>query len=139
MNARFAGLHEGDLVAETEFRPDLQMLVRYCGLLWFAPPIFFDLEAARAAGLPGPIVPGPLKAGLACEAIERWLGDGGWVCHVRAAHRRPSILGQAIRSRCVVTRLYEHAGKARADLDIVLENEDGEGATRGSATVEFYQ
>ena len=70
---------EGDELPVLHLQPDLGQVIRYCALQWAFPPFFYDAEAAEAYGMPGTLVPGPLKVGLLYRAIDEWLGDAGWV------------------------------------------------------------
>ncbi|MBI5949386.1 MAG: hypothetical protein HY875_14705 [Chloroflexi bacterium] len=138
MSAAAASLREGDELPPVTITPDLAMAIRYCGLTWVFVPFFYDVEAARAQGMPGTLVPGPIKLGLIERVIEEWLGDGGFVRHVRAAHRRPDITGRPITIHGRVARVFEEDGKRRADLEIIIQNVQGEPSVRGFATIEFF-
>ncbi len=137
MSLDVAQLKEGDELPPLELAPDLGQVIRYCGMAWAFPPFFYDIEAARAQGMPGTIVPGPLKLGLVYRAIHEWLGDAGWVRQVRAAHRRPDITGRPIVVVGNIARLYEEDGADRADLELLVINEDNQPSVRAFAIVEF--
>lgn len=130
-------LREGDELPALEIRPGLGMVIRYCALNWNFPPFFYDPEAARAIGMPGTIVPGPLKLGLLYRAVDEWLGDAGFVRHVRAAHRRPDLTNHPLVVAGRIARIYEEDGANRADLELAVINEDGQPSVRGFAVVEF--
>ncbi len=89
--------------------------------------------------MPGTLIPGPMKLGLICRAVEEWLGEAGYVRHVRAAHRRPDITGRPITVVGRVARVFEEEGRRRADLELVVLNQENEPSVRGFATVEFYE
>jgi acyl dehydratase len=132
-------LAEGDELPPLELQPDLGQVIRYCALIWAFPPFFFDAEAARAQGMPGTIVPGPLKVGLIYRAVEAWLGEAGFVRQVRAAHRRPDQTNRPIVVAGRVARVYDESGSRRADLEMTIINEDGQPSVRGLAVVEFRE
>jgi acyl dehydratase len=132
-------LHEGDAITPLELRPGLAQVARFCALIWAFPEFFLDGEAARRVGMPGTIVPGPLKVGLIYRAVDEWLGDAGYIRQVRAAHRRPDLQGKPITIAGQIARLYEEDGKRRADLEIAIVNEDGQPSVRGFAVVEFTE
>lgn len=115
----------------------MERVIRYCGLSWNFPPFFYDPEAARAQGMPGPLVPGPLKLGLLYAAVEHWVGERGWVTDVRAAHRRPDLVGARLRIVGRVARTYEQEGRRHADLELAVLGEDGQPTVRGFASVEL--
>lgn len=128
---------EGQELPTIEVLPTMERVIRYCGLSWNFPPFFYDPEAARAQGMPGPLVPGPLKLGLLYVAVERWLDGAGWVRDIRAAHRRPDLVGQPLRIAGRVARTYEEGGLRRADLELAVLDRDGQPTVRGFATVEL--
>lgn len=133
----FAELREGDELPPLELQPNLGQVIRYCALNWNFPPFFYDPEAAKAMGMPGTIVPGPLKVGLIYRAVEAWLGDAGFIRQVRAAHRRPDQTNRPITIVGRVARVYEEDGARRADLEMAIINQDGQPSVRGFAVVQF--
>ena len=130
-------LSEGDELPVLHLQPDLGQVIRYCALQWAFPAFFYDAAAARAAGMPGTIIPGPLKVGLLYRAVDEWLGDSGWIRQVRAAHRRPDQTNQPIDIVGRIARVYEEDGARRADLEMAIINASGEPSVRGFAVVEF--
>ncbi len=135
----FASLQEGDELPPLELTPTVDQGVRYCALSWVFPRFFFDADAARAQGMPGVLVPGPLKLGFLYRAIDEWLGPAGFIRHVRAAHRRPDLAGKPITIVGRVARLYEEAGRSLADLEMAVINADGRPSVRGFATIELLR
>lgn len=133
-----ATLREGEEIPPLELTPDLEHVRRYFASSHNSPPFFFDEEAAKAQGLPGRLVPGPLKVGFLHGAVERWLDGAGYVRSVRAAHRRPDVQGNPIIITGSIARLYEEAGRRRADLELLIINREGQPSVRGFATVEFW-
>lgn len=131
-------LREGDELPPVDLRIDLVQVVKHCALSWVFPPFFFDQDAARAMGMPGTLVPGPLKADLLCRVLEDWLGDRGFVRHVRAAHRRPDHPGRTVTVAGQIARIYEEDGTRRADLELAFINEEGQPSVRAFATVQFH-
>ena len=134
---RFEETREGDQLPPLELQPNLGQVIRYCALNWNFPPFFYDPEAARAIGMPGTIVPGPLKVGLIYRAVEAWLGDAGFIRQVRAAHRRPDLTNRPITIAGRVARVYDEDGARRANLEMAIINEDGQPSVRGFAVVQF--
>lgn len=132
------GIAEGDEITPLELTPNLGQAVRFCALNWSFQAFFFDPEAAKAGGMPGTLVPGPLKLGLLYRAVDDWLDGRGFVRHVRAAHRRPDITNRPITILGTVARVYEEDGTQRADLEMFVQNERGEPSVRGFATVQFH-
>jgi hypothetical protein len=69
--------------------------------------------------------------------LHEWLDGRGWVCQVRAAHRRPDVTGRPISIHGHVVRVFEEAGATRADIELAVVNEEGQPSVRGFAVVEF--
>jgi len=139
MTVDLATLREGDEIVPAEITPEPDQVQRYFANSAFAPKFFSDEAAAKAQGLPGRIVPGPLKVGILYGSVARWLGDAGWVVAVRAAHRRPDLQGKPVTVMGTVARLYDEGGKRRADIELQIINQEGQPSVRGFATVEFWR
>ena len=137
MTLDVSAMSEGDEITTLHLQPGLGQVIRYCALNWVFPDFFFDPEAAKRQGMPGTMVPGPLKVGLIYRAVDEWLGDAGFVRQVRAAHRRPDLTNCPITIVGRVARLYEEDGTRRADLEMTVINEDGQPSVRGFAVVQF--
>lgn len=138
MSVDASSLREGDELPVLHLQPSLGMVIRHCALQWTFPAFFYDPEAARAAGMPGTIVPGPLKVGLLYRAVDEWLGASGWIRQVRAAHRRPDQTNRPLDIAGRVARVYADDGKRRADVELAIINEEGQPSVRGFAVVEFH-
>jgi len=134
-----APVAEGDQLEPWVIETGLDQAIRYGGMTWGAPHFIYSEEAAKSMGMPGRLVPGPLKLALLAHAVERWLDGRGFVRHVRASHRRPDIQGTPITITGNVTRLYEEDGHKRADLEVYIINERGEPSVRGFAIVQVEQ
>lgn len=138
MTVDVAALREGAELPVLHLQPSLGMIIRHCALQWTFPAFFYDSEAAKAAGMPGTIIPGPFKVGLLYRAVDEWLGESGWIRQVRAAHRRPDQTNNPIDITGRVARVYEEGGAKRADLELAIINVEGQPSVRGFAVVEFY-
>ena len=132
-----ADVREGEEIPPVTLTPGIEDAIRYCALGWVFPPFFFDADQARQRGMPGLLVPGPLKLGFIYRAVEAWLDGRGFVRSVRAAHRRPDLQGRAITVSGTVVRVYDEGGARRADIELVITNEDGAPSVRGFASVQF--
>lgn len=139
MSVNASAVKEGDELPPLDLTPDIEHVRRYFSGSRNSPHFFFDEDAAKAQGLPGRLVPGPLKVGFLYGAVEAWLGEGGYVRAVRAAHRRPDVQGNPITVTGSVARVYEEDGHRRADIELLIINKDGQPSVRGFATVEFWR
>ena len=137
MSPSYATVKEGDELPPLVLKPGLEQVIRFSALGWAFVPLFFDEAAAKAQGMPGRIVPGPLKLSFLYRAVEDWLEGAGYVRQVRAAHRRPDLQDREITVTGRVARVYEEEGHQRADLELAIINEEGADSVRGFAVVEF--
>lgn len=82
---------EGDPLPKWTVTPSLAQVVRHCALSWNFVPIFFDPVEAHRAGLPGTIVPGPLKLALLTQypRTRSWIGRNGVLGPLRPSPSGP--------------------------------------------------
>ena len=131
MRRAFADVEEGDELPASDVDLGAEQIRAYAGAAGMWAPRFTDDEAARREGLPGMIAPGNLSMGLLGVLVEGWAGAG--------ALRR---LGTTFRGIVRPGRLRlcgavtERNDAARTvELDVWLENEEGERSVIGTATV----
>jgi acyl dehydratase len=133
----FEDVQEGEELPPLEKQPDIVDVVKWSGATWTFVPIFYDADLARARGLPGTLIPGPMKLAFFDLLVARWAGSGAHVRAVRAAYRRPDTPNQPILCRGVVTRLAREDERGVVDLELWIENAYGERTVTGAATVEL--
>lgn len=126
---------EGEALPPAVFRPTLGQVVRYCGLTWNFVPFFFDRDEARRAGLPGTIVPGPLKLAQITRYLATWAGTEGGVRTVRVAYRRPDLTGRPFTVRAVVSRVEARDSGRLVECELWTETATGDRSVMGSALV----
>ena len=125
----------GDPLTTRLLTPSLEQVIRYIAVTWNLTTIFFDPEAARAAGLPGTIIPGPLKLGLLAETVLDWAGPGALLESLRAAFRRPDTPGRPLRLGGSVMSAEETGSGRRLQCEVWIQNADGERSVVGAASV----
>ncbi len=129
---RFDDVFEGDeLEPAVAFhaKDQVRAYARSCDIYF---PRFTDDDGARREGLPGMITPGNMSMGLVASYLEQWAGPatvrrlGTTFRGLLLPDRRIRICG-AVTQRDDVTRTVE--------VDVWIENEDGERVVIGTATV----
>ena len=131
---RYEDVEFGDELPE--LRPDVSMpTVRRFGevtgmTFWR----FTDHEKARAAGLPGAIVPGIMSQGILVALLHRWAPQAT-VRKIDTIFRAPLVVDSQPVCRGVVTNLDE-AGR-RVEVDLTICDESGETRVLGTAIVEL--
>jgi acyl dehydratase len=93
---------------------------------------FVDDEGARKEGLPGMIAPGNMSMGLLATFVEAWAGAGA--LRRLGSTFRGLVLPDATFQLCAAVT-EKDAARRTAELDVWMENEDGERVVIGTATV----
>lgn len=132
-----SALAVGEEVTPLAVTPGIVDAARYCALIWNFAPFFLDREAARAAGMPDAVVPGPLRFAYLYRALEEWLGARGEIRHLRTTHRRLDHHGRPLLVTGQVTRVYEEDGTAQAEVALSLADGNGRESVQGMAMVEL--
>jgi acyl dehydratase len=127
--------HEGDALPSRLLTPTLEQVVRYCAVTWNFTAIFFDPDAAREAGLPGTIIPGPLKMAILADHLLAWGGEGALLESIRSAFRRPDVPGRPILLGGSVAAVDEEADARRLRCEIWIVNGAGERSAVGAAVL----
>ncbi len=131
-------VHEGDELPTEHRTPSTEWVTAFCEATGNRGPQFLDAEFAQEKmGLPGPIVPGNMKQGFLDMYLRRWLAGGGTITRLQLSHRRPDLHNAEMTLGGAVTRTYEQNGRRMADLEIHIDNPQGERSVRGAATVAF--
>lgn len=131
-------VREGDELPIERRTPSTEFVVNFCNATGNAGPQFLDPEFAKERmGLPGPIVPGNMKQGFLDMYLRRWLAGSGTITRLQLSHRRPDVHNAEMTLGGAVTRTYEDQGRRMADLEIYIDNPQGERSVRGAATVAF--
>ena len=99
-------------------------------------PIHMDPDYAKnVAKLPDVIVMGNLKLAYIANAINGWAGDDGWIRKLSVEYRKMDTVNTQITAKGKVTRKYQENGKHLLDLDMWVENEQGEVTTPAKAVL----
>lgn len=131
---RFEDVEIGDELPP--FEPDIrpETVRRFAHTAGMTNPRFTDHEGARRQGLPGAIVPGIMSQGILAAMIHRY-APGARIRRIDTTFRAPVLVGSHAVCRGVVTETDPAA--RTIEIDLVIENEAGEGRVLGTATVEL--
>jgi acyl dehydratase len=93
-----------------------------------------DEYVAKAAGLPGIILSGPLMASYLLTAVTTdWLGKNARIVRFFDQNRGSTMPRDLAHLKAEVKRTYEEGGKAYVEIDCSIVNQKGEITTPGSA------
>ena len=129
---RFDDVFEGDEIETDSFEHSKDRVRAYARASDIFFPRFTDDEGARREGLPGMITPGNMSMGLIATFLERWAGPGS-VRRLGTTFRGLLLPGRTIRICGVVTQRDDTMRSV--EVDVWIENDDGERAVIGTATV----
>ncbi len=129
-------------VQEGQELPPFSQKVGYMELNRFAGandelvPIHMDPDYAKdVAKLPDVIIMGNLKLAYIANAITDWAGDEGWITKVSVEYRKMDTVNSTITAKGKVTKKFQQEGKNLVELEIWVENEQGEVTTPASAVL----
>lgn len=122
----------GDRLPDLVKNPTARQLVRYAGASGDFYEIHYDAEAARAAGLPGVILHGLLKAAFLAQVVTDWAPRGRLVT-LDVSYRGIDLPGRPYRCGGRV----EAVDGQLAHVELWGEDPDGTRTTLGRATIEL--
>jgi acyl dehydratase len=128
----------GEAMPDVVRVPDLRQLVRWAGASGDFTPIHYDYDfATTIAGLPGPIVHGPLKAAFLVEMLVEWAGgDPGVVKGLKLRYHSFDVVGTALRCGGRVERLGDPA-TGEVFCEVWIDGDDGRRSVSGTARLEL--
>lgn len=127
----FTDVEEGEELPARAMELTADQVRAYAKAAGIWAPRFTDDEAARQEGLPGIIAPGNLSMGVLAGHIEAWAGVGS--LRRLGTTFRGIVRPGRLRLCGAVTERNESA--RTVELDVWLENVDGERSVIGTATV----
>ena len=137
MTLNYDDLQEGTELPVELRTPTTDQVVSFCDATGNAGPQFLDPEFAKEKmGLPGPIIPGNMKQGFLDQYLRRHFGRNR-ITRMQLNHRRPDVHNAEMTLGGEVTRTYDDNGRRMADLEIHIDNPQGDRSVRGAATITF--
>jgi acyl dehydratase len=132
----FDDLNIGDPLGPVHVIVTREQVRKYATASGFLAPRFTDDEGARKEGLPGIILPGNMSLGLLTRLVTDWLGaSGAQLTRIGTTYRQPVQPDRTLTLQGFVTHMQ--AADRTVELDVWVENEDGERLVIGTASVRF--
>jgi peroxisomal enoyl-CoA hydratase 2 len=107
--------------------------VRYAGASGDFNPMHHDDTVATSVGNPSVFGHGMLTAGLVARVVKDWFGPEA-LRRFQVRFSKQVWPGETLTCTATVTALHEDDGVGLADLELLVENQDGEPKLTGSAT-----
>ncbi len=129
-------VQEGQEVPPYSQKVGYMELNRFAGANNELVPIHMDADYAKnVANLPDVIIMGNLKLAYIANALTDWAGDDGWIQKLYVEYRKMDLVNTTLTAKAKVTKKYKEDGKHLVDLEVWVENEDGQVTTPGSAVM----
>lgn len=96
-----------------------------------------DEYVAKAQGLPGILLSGPLLASWLLTTVMQWMGRGARLVRFTDQNRGSTMPRDMALFHAKVRRTYLEGDKALVELECWITNQRGEVTTPGSALVEM--
>ena len=107
--------------------------VRYAGASGDFNPMHHDDTVATTVGNPSVFGHGMLTAGLMARVVKDWFGPEA-LRRFQVRFSKQVWPGETLTCKATVTALREDGTDGLADLELLVENQDGEPKLTGSAT-----
>ena len=131
----FEDVQVGAEIPSVVKEPDSLQLVQWAAGSGDFYQIHYDAAFAKRSGLDGTIVHGALKHAFLGELLYEWVAPGGRVKRVACSYRGMDPPDQRLTHKGKVTRKYQEGDRNIVELEIWVENADGQNTTPGSAIV----
>jgi acyl dehydratase len=127
----------GDQVPDLVVTTSSRQLVRYAAASRDFYEAHYDLEFARAAGLPGVILHGLFKLALFGRAVTSWAGTECFLREVGATYRGTDLVNEPFRVAATVVEATTEEGLHVVTLELKGISARGADTTFGKAVVDF--
>jgi len=129
----FDDLHEGTLIPPLIKNPTTQQLVQYAGASGDFYQIHYDQDYAKSNGLPTVIIHGALKNAWFGQIITDWIGSSGTLEKLSIQYRGMDVPGSPLTIDGKIVRKWVEHSKYFIEVELWLQNSNGERTTKGSA------
>jgi hydroxyacyl-ACP dehydratase HTD2-like protein with hotdog domain len=96
-----------------------------------------DEYVAKAQGLPGILLSGPLMASWLLTTVQEWMGGDAKILRFSDQNRGSTMPRDMAFFHGTIRRTYIEDGRALIELDCWISNQKGEVTTPGSALVQI--
>lgn len=97
--------------------------------------LHWDPARARELGLPAPYDYGTMRTNWLAHLLTNWMGDDGWLVHLKTEMRSFNFLGDTTICSGVVRAKSVEGARRLAHIEVQATNQRGEVTSPGTATV----
>jgi acyl dehydratase len=131
----FDDVKEGQDIPTLEKTPTARTLVQWAGASGDFFELHYDKDFAKSMGYPNVLVHGRLEAAYLTQLLTDWAGEKGLVKKMSVQYRGNAFPGQKLLCKGKVTKKYQKDGENLVELEIFVENPEGQRITPGTAIV----
>ena len=131
----FEDVKEGSDIPTLEKTPTARTLVQWAGASGDFFELHYDKDFAKSMGYPNVLVHGRLEAAYLTQLLTDWAGEKGLVKKMSVQYRGSAFPGQKLLCKGKVTKKYQKDGENLVELEIFVENPEGQKITPGTAVV----
>lgn len=131
----FDDVKEGQEIPTLEKTPTTRTLVQWAGASGDFFELHYDKDFAKSMGYPNVLVHGRLEAAYLTQLLTDWIGEKGVLKKMSVQYRGNAFPGQKLLCKGKVTKKYRKDGENLVELEIFVENPEGQKITPGSAIV----
>ncbi len=134
----YSSLQVGDEIPAWQSPPlERIQIARYAGAAGDYNPLYVDEPFARAAGFRSVIAPGAMGMGGLSQMLTEWL-KGPFLRRLNAKFLKIMWPGDVLTCRGRVTSKRREGHDYRVELDLWIENQEGEMVVRGTGTASLF-
>ena len=126
---------EGQQIPTFARKTDLMHWNRYAAVNDEFVYIHMDPDYAKSIGQPDVFGMGNLRLAYLHNMLRNWLGEAGDITRVGCQYRALNLRDDVLTAHGRVTRKYVEHGEHLVDLEVWVENQQGENTCPGVATV----
>ncbi|MCB1474460.1 MAG: MaoC family dehydratase N-terminal domain-containing protein [Rhodobiaceae bacterium] len=134
-NPRFEDVEEGQALPPFERTTDLQYWNRFAAVNDEFEDIHMDADFAKARGDRDVLAMGHLRFSYMHSFLRLWIGDSGIIRRVSCQYRGIQYKGDTVTCRGNVVRKYAENAEHLVEIDLWVENQNGEKIGPGRALV----
>ena len=133
---KISELAVGEALPERSYTATNVSLFLYNAAIWNPHRIHYDEPyTTDVEKHPGVVIDGPLQGDWLNQVVVNWMGDSAALISFNYSNRRASYLGETLTSGGAISAIDKDAGTV--DLELFIENENGDVITPGTAQVRF--
>ena len=117
--------------------PNSKQLVKYAAASLEFPEIHYDIDYAKAAGLPGVLVQGSLKHAFLGQLITDWMGQNNILKKLSVSYRGMNIANETLYCKGIISEKYIENNQKLVKCKIWIENNTKFKSTLGEAIIKI--